>query len=84
MAFVLMKLDYHTAVLLVQDRRSGFCRGKKEAEALGDNEILQAISEIERTNIELKAVKDIDSRAREDSAGELKLFKSIQRLLMQI
>ena len=45
---------------------------KKEAEALGDNEMLQAINEIERTNIELQAVKDFDSRAREDSARELK------------
>ena len=49
-----------------------FVEAKKEAEALGDNEMLQAINEIERTNIELKAVKDIDSRAREDSARELK------------
>lgn len=49
-----------------------FVEAKKEAEALGDSEMLQAVNEIERTNIELEAVKDIDSRAREDSARELK------------
>jgi len=49
-----------------------FVEAKKEAEALGDSEMLTAINEIERTNIELKATKDIDSRAREDSARELK------------
>jgi hypothetical protein len=49
-----------------------FVEAKKEAEALGDSEMLTAINEIERTNIELEATKDIDSRAREDSARELK------------
>lgn len=49
-----------------------FVEAKKEAEALGDSEMLQAINEIERTNIELGATRDINSRAREDSARELK------------
>ena len=49
-----------------------FQEARKEAEASGDPEMLQAYKEIERTSIELSAAEDIGSRPAEDARRNLK------------
>ena len=49
-----------------------FEEARKEAEASGDPEMLQAFNEVNRTAIELSAVQDISSRPAEDARRNLK------------
>jgi hypothetical protein len=49
-----------------------FVEALKEAEALGDAEMVQAVKEIDRTAIELGAVQDVGARPAEDAKRNLK------------